>query len=138
MTIETKDLTRFTELKLKGSVLEALLEGHIITVAGEDYRYANKDDHLYEDDERIYVATESGFFQRYHSYKAGEASPSSFRWIRITDNLAYFSKLYESMTEDEVLTALGNRVLTSINTEGTRTRRLNAARENHANRPRTR
>lgn len=141
--MQTKDITTRTELKSKGKLAEALkvlaafLEGHIITIGGEDYRYAQKDDHLYEDDKQIYVATESGFSQRFNSFSGGEKTPSSFRWILVADSLAFFMRLFDGMTEDEVTIALSNRSLTDINVRGSRSGRINSQRENRSNEPRT-
>ena len=142
MPMKTKDIVERAELPSKGNFAEAapkvfaaFLEGHIITIGGTDYRYAKKDTPLFEDDENIYVATASAFYQRYNSYTGGETEPSGFRWIERSGSVFYFLTLFETMTEDEVMIVLGNRALTAINTEGSRTRRISASRENQTNKP---
>lgn len=142
--MKTKDIVERVEVPSKGNfsdaapkVFAAFLEGHIITIGGTDYRYAKKDTPLFEDDESVYVATASAFYQRYNSYTGGETEPSGFRWIETSGSVFHFMALFEAMTEDEIMTVLGNRALTAINTEGTRTRRLSASRENQAGKPRT-
>lgn len=144
MPMKTKDIVERTELPSKGNFAEAapkvfaaFLEGHIITIGGTDYRYAKKDTPLFEDDENVYVATASAFYQRYNSYTGGETEPSGFRWIETSGSVFHFMALFETMTEDEILTVLGNRALTAINTEGSRTRRISASRESRVSMPRS-
>ncbi|MCP4528726.1 MAG: hypothetical protein GY833_22860 [Aestuariibacter sp.] len=143
--MKTKDITKHTELPAKGSladgaqkVFAAFLEGHIIKAGGSDYRYARKDDELFEDDDRIYVATESGFFQRYDSFSGGEKEPSGFRWLRVANSIDSFLHIFGLMSEEEVFLALGNRALTNINVEAAQTRRMQTSSENRVNTPRSR
>jgi len=118
------------------STVKALLEGHIIVVGDEEYRYATKGQELYEEindveDDRVFVATESGIYKRYFTSNMGSDTSTNmdsvnvhlrplwangFMWVHIcSDSLSIISSLVKEMTEKEKLIISGNVVLTDIN-----------------------
>lgn len=100
----------------KMNVLNALLQGHVIQIAGEEYRYAMKDEELYSDGDRVFVATEEGIFKSCSVQSISNGiSKDGTTWIRVTDSLSYISKLIDNMSEDEIMISLANKALTSFN-----------------------
>lgn len=113
-------------------VIQAFLEGHIVTVGGEDYRFAYKDQELYQqdvDDENVEVkiATESGIFKRLFSqvgvkqeikvsgYAEVPEWADGFLWmLHSTDTMMVIKHLFDRMTEEEILVTISNLSLDHV------------------------
>lgn len=120
--MKAQDITEFKETPSHQhmNVFIAFMQGHIIQVAGEDYRYANKDEVMYSEGDMEYAAMESGIFKRFLSFtdkveEYTKETASSFKWMFIADSASYIFSIINEMTEEEVIMALGNKVLTETN-----------------------
>lgn len=108
-------------------VLQAFLEGHVISVGGSDYRYAAVGHELYkksvdDENEMVLYATKSGIFKRNFSF--GSASPvemithgntdvpesaNGFLWMIHSESaIEEIKSLYESMSDQEITLAISN------------------------------
>ena len=98
----------------------ALMSGHIITANGDEFRFARKDQELFEKGDQYFVAMETGMYKRMYEFKsnAPEHTPehaSGFRWMGVWgDTFEAIERIYQSMSEDEITIALSNFALDEV------------------------
>ena len=88
----------------QNNVLIALLQGHIITIAGEDYRYAEAEQPLYRNNkDEIMGAMEAGLFKRNYEFdgQVTDYTPETcnrFSLMLYSSELAHIVRLIKTMT----------------------------------------
>lgn len=106
------------------NVMVAFLQGHIISIKGEDYRFAEKGDLLWTETtdkgDVEWSAMEDGLFMRAYEFdgQATDYTPehaTGFRWITYGDRMGTMLSLIRDMSEKDMIVALGNKTLTEIN-----------------------
>lgn len=116
MTIgNCSDVTKYQDMAhIDSRVLMAFMHGHIITIGGEDYRFARKDQELYSEGDNVFVATETGVFKRMLKFGTAPKNFSKehangFIWTSIWgDSMAAMLSLISEMTQDEKIIAVSN------------------------------
>jgi len=100
--MKTRDITDAQAIEhLDFKIIECFYKGFIVAAEGDEYRYARKDQPLYEHGPLVYVATESGFYQKFNDDTEG-----SFRWVFIAIALGFAEKLIAKMTKEEKIHAV--------------------------------
>lgn len=112
LVTDSKDIVEHQEIvHIDAQVTKALMTGHIVRVGDEEYRFAYKNQKLYENDSenKYYVATDSGVFSRMMDYDGADFdTPSGFRWVLFSDKFSIMDFLLERMTKDEKMAAIMN------------------------------
>lgn len=114
---QTKDVSNYQPIQHQTmQVLKAFLHGHIVTIGNNDYRYAQKDQELFEKGDQVFVATESGIFMRMLEYTSGSEEPTGFRWMAALGDCTptAIMKLIETMTDDERFIAISQLALDNV------------------------
>lgn len=126
--MQNKDITEAQEPYTfqQINILKALFQGHVITIRGEEYRYGIKDEPLYietkEDGDYHVFAAQTGLFKKFLSFNGSVTNftpenADSFKYLLITPEIGQIMDLISMMSEEERLTALANKALTSIGLE---------------------
>lgn len=99
------------------AILKALLSGFPIVSERSTYRYVNKNDHLYDSDDRSFFATNTGIYMKMHSIKhmSDGAKHEYDKWVGIECTLGGFVSICDNMTEEEFIDVIGSVALTGIN-----------------------
>ncbi|MGD1524092.1 hypothetical protein [Vibrio owensii] len=110
-----KDIADYHALShIDSKIFMAFLTGHIITIDGQDYRFARKGQELYENGEYAFSATETGIFQRMLSFSSTgveftKENADSFIWQQIWgDSNCIILSLTAKMTDQEKSIAVAN------------------------------
>jgi hypothetical protein len=108
LVLDSKDIVKYQKIPHQDAqVTKALMSGHIIRVGDEEFRFAYKDQELYQTEEHTFIATDTGVYHRMMSYDGSDLStPSGFIWVVYSDSFNVMQFLIERMTEDEKMAVI--------------------------------
>jgi hypothetical protein len=96
------------------NILLGMLNGLVVMHEGVEYRFAEKDEELYEEGDQFFVANESSIFKKMNTINT-HTNIESFIWISRGENISSLLNLIRNLTEEERISALANISLNRIN-----------------------